>query len=77
MGIHQVPPDIAQLLVDLHAGEGFPRWHRLPPNSLIPNAACPTSRLQTKLRLVRAFGGKPGFEQAVREMQSELYENTE
>jgi hypothetical protein len=50
MGIHQVPPDIAQLLVDLHAGEGFARWHRLPPNSLIPNAACPASRLQTKLQ---------------------------
>ena len=33
----------------------------------------PLDSLGTPLELVRAFGGKPGFEHAVHELQSELY----
>ena len=33
----------------------------------------PLDSLGTPLELVRAFGGKPGFEQAVHDLQSELY----
>ena len=36
----------------------------------------PIDRLGTPLELVRAFGGKPGFERAVRDLQSALYRNT-
>jgi type I restriction enzyme R subunit len=34
----------------------------------------PLSSLGTRVELVRAFGGKPAFEQAVREMQDALYQ---
>jgi type I restriction enzyme, R subunit len=34
----------------------------------------PLNTLGTPLELVRAFGGKPGFEQAVRRLQEALYE---
>lgn len=33
----------------------------------------PFSTIGTPIELIRAFGGKPGFEQAVRDLQSELY----
>lgn len=33
----------------------------------------PFSSIGTPLELIRAFGGKPGFEQAVHDLQSELY----
>ncbi len=33
----------------------------------------PLDQLGTPIELVRAFGGKPGFEQAVHDLQSELY----
>ena len=36
----------------------------------------PLNTLGTPIELVRAFGGKPGFEQAVHELQSELYKDT-
>ena len=36
----------------------------------------PFSSLGTPVELVRAFGGKPGFEQAVHDLQSELYRDT-
>lgn len=36
----------------------------------------PLSALGTPVELVRAFGGKPGFEQAVHELQTELYKDT-
>ena len=36
----------------------------------------PLDRLGTPLELVRAFGGKPNFEQAVRDLQSALYKET-
>ena len=36
----------------------------------------PLDKLGTPLELVRAFGGKPGFEQAVHDLQSELYKET-
>ena len=34
----------------------------------------PLDKLGTPIELVRAFGGKPGFEQAVHDLQSELYQ---
>lgn len=34
----------------------------------------PLDKLGTPVELVRAFGGKPGFEKAVHELQSELYQ---
>jgi type I restriction enzyme R subunit len=34
----------------------------------------PFSRMGSVMELVRAFGGKQGFEQAVHEMQTALYE---
>ena len=36
----------------------------------------PFSTIGTPLELIRAFGGKPGFEQAVYDLQSELYKET-
>jgi type I restriction enzyme R subunit len=36
----------------------------------------PISALGMPMQLVRAFGGKAGFEQAVHELQSELYQDT-
>ena len=36
----------------------------------------PIDRLGTPLELVRAFGGRPGFEQAVHDLQSALYRDT-
>ncbi len=36
----------------------------------------PIDRLGTPLELVRAFGGRPGFEQAARDLQSALYKDT-
>ena len=36
----------------------------------------PIDRLGTPLELVRAFGGKPGFEQAVHKLQFELYRDS-
>jgi type I restriction enzyme R subunit len=36
----------------------------------------PLSALGTPVELVRAFGGKAGFEQAVHELQSQLYKDT-
>jgi type I restriction enzyme R subunit len=36
----------------------------------------PLDRLGTPLELVRAFGGKPGFERAVYDLQSELYQES-
>ncbi|WP_029041568.1 EcoAI/FtnUII family type I restriction enzme subunit R [Cucumibacter marinus] len=36
----------------------------------------PFSAIGTPIELVKAFGGRPGFEQAVREMQSEIYRST-
>ncbi|HEY7578474.1 MAG TPA: hypothetical protein VH855_12835 [Acetobacteraceae bacterium] len=36
----------------------------------------PFIALGTPLQLVRAFGGRSGFEQAVREMQSALYQES-
>ena len=33
----------------------------------------PLDRLGTPVELVRAFGGKPGFERAVRDLQSAIY----
>ena len=33
----------------------------------------PLDKLGTPVELVRAFGGKPGFERAVQDLQSELY----
>ena len=35
----------------------------------------PLNTLGTPVELVRAFGGKPGFEQAIRSLQTHLYEN--
>ena len=35
----------------------------------------PFSSLGTPIELIRAFGGKPGFEQAVHDLQSELYKD--
>ena len=35
----------------------------------------PLDRLGTPLELVRAFGGKPGFERAVHDVQSALYQD--
>ena len=36
----------------------------------------PLDQLGTPIELVRAFGGKPGFEQAVHDLQTELYKET-
>ncbi len=36
----------------------------------------PFSTIGTPIELIRAFGGKPGFEQAVQDLQSELYKDT-
>ncbi|MFZ1415290.1 MAG: DEAD/DEAH box helicase family protein [Defluviicoccus sp.] len=36
----------------------------------------PFSTIGTPIELIRAFGGKPGFEQAVHALQSELYKDT-
>ena len=36
----------------------------------------PLDRLGTPVELVRAFGGRPAFEQAVRDLQTELYRET-
>ncbi len=36
----------------------------------------PFSNIGTPIELIRAFGGKPGFEQAVHDLQSELYKET-
>jgi type I restriction enzyme R subunit len=36
----------------------------------------PLSTLGTRVELIRAFGGKPGFERAVHELQSALYQET-
>lgn len=36
----------------------------------------PLDRLGTPIELVRAFGGKPGFEQAIHHLQSEIYKDT-
>ena len=36
----------------------------------------PLSALGTPVELVRAFGGRPGFEKAVYELQSALYKDT-
>jgi type I restriction enzyme, R subunit len=36
----------------------------------------PLNTLGTPIELVRAFGGKPGFEQAVHELQSALYQES-
>ena len=36
----------------------------------------PIDKLGTPLELVRAFGGRPGFEQAARDLQSALYRDT-
>ena len=36
----------------------------------------PIDRLGTPLELLRAFGGKPGFERAVHDLQSALYRET-
>jgi len=36
----------------------------------------PLSLLGTRVELIRAFGGKPGFEQAVHELQDALYQET-
>jgi type I restriction enzyme R subunit len=36
----------------------------------------PFSGIGTPIELIRAFGGKPGFEQAVHDLQSELYKDT-
>ena len=36
----------------------------------------PFSTIGTPMELIRAFGGKPGFEQAVHDLQSELYRDT-
>ena len=36
----------------------------------------PFSNIGTPIELIRAFGGKPGFEQAVHDLQSELYKDT-
>jgi len=33
----------------------------------------PLDRIGTLVELVNAFGGKPGFEQAVHDLQNELY----
>lgn len=36
----------------------------------------PFSTIGTPIELIRAFGGKPGFEKAVHDLQSELYKDT-
>lgn len=36
----------------------------------------PFSTIGTPIELIRAFGGKPGFEQAIHDLQSELYKDT-
>ena len=36
----------------------------------------PLDTLGTRVELIRAFGGKPGFEQAVHDLQSALYKDT-
>ena len=36
----------------------------------------PFSSIGTPIELIRAFGGKPGFQQAVHDLQSELYRDT-
>jgi type I restriction enzyme R subunit len=36
----------------------------------------PLSSLGTPVQLIKAFGGKDGFERAVHEMQSALYQET-
>lgn len=36
----------------------------------------PLDRLGTPLELIRAFGGRPGFEQAIHDLQAELYRET-
>lgn len=36
----------------------------------------PFSTIGTPIELIRAFGGKPGFERAVHDLQSELYKDT-
>ncbi len=36
----------------------------------------PLDALGTPVQLLRAFGGKPGFEQAVHDLQSALYQET-
>ena len=36
----------------------------------------PLDTLGTPIELVRAFGGRPGFEQAVHDLQSQLYQET-
>ena len=36
----------------------------------------PLDTLGTRVELIRAFGGKPGFEQAVQDLQSALYKDT-
>jgi len=36
----------------------------------------PFSTIGTPIELIRAFGGKPGFEQAVHDLQSEIYKDT-
>src|SRR5690606_23213412 len=36
----------------------------------------PLNTLGTPIELVRAFGGKPGFDKAIHDLQSELYRDT-
>lgn len=36
----------------------------------------PFTTLGTPIELIRAFGGKPGFEKAVHEIQNEMYRDT-
>ena len=62
---------VLDALLDKYADEGFLNLDdadvlRIPP----------IDRLGTPLELVRAFGGRPGFERAVHDLQSALYRDT-
>ena len=62
---------VLEALLDKYADEGVMNLDDLGVLKIAP-----FSGMGSVVELVRAFGGKPGFEQAVHDLQSAIYEES-
>jgi len=62
---------VLEALLEKYADEGV-----INLDDLSVLKIAPFSSMGSVLELIRAFGGKPGFEQAVRDLQSAIYEES-